>query len=74
MVFMQAMFLRFTISRKSRKKLGTKLGTIGLEKTPLLPDVLGELNIVKTDKKTATAVIVQNNYDMQVGNKIRSKR
>jgi hypothetical protein len=44
------------------------------EKTPLLPDVLGELKIVKTEKKTATAVIVQNNYDMHVGNKIRSKR
>ncbi len=44
------------------------------EKTPLLPDVLGELKIVKTEKRTATAVIVQNNYDMHVGNKIRSKR
>jgi hypothetical protein len=44
------------------------------EKTPLLPDVLGELKIVKTEKKTATAVIVQNNYDMHVGNKIRTKR
>ena len=37
-------------------------------------NVLGELKIVKTDIKTATAVIVQNNYDMHVGNKIRSKR
>ncbi len=44
------------------------------ERTPLLPDVLGELKIVKTEKNTATAVIVQNNYDMQVGNKIRTKR
>ena len=40
----------------------------------MLPDVLGELNIVKTEKKTATAVIVQKNYDMHVSNKIRSKR
>ena len=45
-----------------------------IEKTPLLPDVLGELKIVKTKKRTATAVIVQNNYDIHVGNKIRSKR
>jgi hypothetical protein len=45
-----------------------------IEKTPLLPDVLGELKIVKTEKRTATAVIVQNNYDIHVGNKIRSKR
>lgn len=44
------------------------------EKTPLLPNVLGELKIVKTEKKTATAVIVQNNYDLHVGYKIRSKR
>ena len=50
------------------------VGTIGLDKTLLLPNVLGELKIVKTDIKTATAVIVQNNYDMHVGNKIRSKR
>jgi hypothetical protein len=56
------------------KKTWYQIGTIGLEKTPLLPDVLGELNIVKTEKKTATAVIVQNNYDMHVGNEIRSKR
>ena len=49
------------------------IGSIGLEKTPLLPDVLGELKIVKTEKRTATAVIVQNNYDIHVGNKIRSK-
>jgi len=55
------------------KKTWYQIGSIGLEKTPLLPDVLGELKIVKTEKKTATAVIVQNNYDMHVGNKIRSK-
>lgn len=56
------------------KKTWYQIGSIGLEKTPLLPDMLGELKIVKTEKKTATAVIVQNNYDMHVGNKIRSKR
>jgi hypothetical protein len=59
---------------KIEKKTWYQIGSIGLEKTHLLPDVLGELKIVKTEKKTATAVIVQNNYDMQVGNKIRSKR
>ncbi len=56
------------------KKTWYQVGSIGLEKTALLPDVLGELKIVKTEKKTATAVIVQNNYDMHVGNRIRSKR
>jgi hypothetical protein len=56
------------------KKNWYQIGSIGLEKTPLLPDVLGELKIVKTEKRTATAVIVQNNYDIQVGYKIRSKR
>ena len=56
------------------KKTWYQIGSIGLDKTPLLPDVLGELKIVKTEKKTATAVIVQNNYDMHVGNKIRTKR
>ena len=56
------------------KKTWYQIGSIGLEKTPLLPDVLGELKIVKTEKRTATAVIVQNNYDIHVGNKIRSKR
>ncbi len=48
--------------------------SFGLKKTPLLPDVLGEIKVVNTQKHTATAVIVQNNYDMQVGNKIRVKR
>ena len=56
------------------KKTWYQIGSIGLEKTHLLPDVLGELKIVKTEKKTATAVIVQNNYDIHVGNKIRTKR
>ena len=56
------------------KKTWYQIGSIGLEKTPLLPDVLGELKIVKTEKRTATAVIVQNNYDIQVGYKIRIKR
>jgi hypothetical protein len=59
---------------KIEKKTWYQIGSIGLEKTHLLPDVLGELKVVKTEKKTATAVIVQNNYDMHVGNKIRSKR
>jgi hypothetical protein len=56
------------------KKTWYQIGSIGLEKASLLPDVLGELKIVKTKKRTATAVIVQNNYDINVGNKIRSKR
>lgn len=56
------------------KKTWYQIGSIGLEKTSLLPDVLGKLKIVKTEKFTATAVIVQNNYDMHVGNKIRTKR
>jgi hypothetical protein len=56
------------------KKSWYQIGSVELEKTPLLPDVLGELKIVKTKKKTATAVIIQNNYDIHVGNKIRSKR
>jgi hypothetical protein len=55
------------------KKTWYQIGSIGLEKTPLLPDLLGKLKIVKTEKKTATAVIVQNNYVIHVGNKIRSK-
>ena len=46
----------------------------GTKKTPLLPDVLGEIKIVNTQRRTASAVIVQNNYDMHVGNKIRTKR
>ena len=56
------------------KKTWYQIGSIGLEKTLLLPDVLGELKIVKTEKRTATAVIVKNKYDIQVGYKIRSKR
>jgi hypothetical protein len=56
------------------KKTWYQIGSIGLEKISLLPDVLGELKIVKTEKRTATAVIVQNNYDIHVGYKIRSKR
>jgi hypothetical protein len=59
---------------KIEKKTWYQIGSIGLEETHLLPDVLGELKIVKTEKKTATAVIIQNKYDMHVGNKIRSKR
>ena len=56
------------------KKAWYQIGSIGLEETPLPPDVLGEIKIVKTQKKTATAVIVQINYDMHVGNQIRSER
>ena len=37
-------------------------------------DVFEVYYIPEIEKKTATAVIVQNNYDMHVGNKIRSKR
>ncbi len=48
--------------------------SFGLKKTPLLPDILGEIKVVNTQKHTATAVIVQSNYDMHEGNKIRTKR
>ena len=37
-------------------------------------DIFEVYYIPGIEKKTATAVIVQNNYDMHVGNKIRSKR
>ena len=37
-------------------------------------DVFEVYYIPEIEKKTATPVIVQNNYDMHVGNKIRSKR
>jgi len=47
---------------------------IGSFKKQLLPEVLGELKVVSTQKHTATAVIVQNNRDMEVGNRIRIKR
>ncbi|MBC8284776.1 MAG: hypothetical protein H8E32_13250 [Nitrospinae bacterium] len=47
--------------------------SFGLKKTPLLPDVLGEIKVVSTQKHTATATIVQNNYDMHAGQKIRTK-
>ena len=62
------------LSRKSRKKTWYQIGTIGLEKTPLLPDVFGKLNIVKLRKKQRPLLLSNNNYHMHVGNKIRSKR
>lgn len=43
-------------------------------KKPLLPSVLGEIKIIDTQKKTATAIIVKSQLDMAVGNPIRFKR
>ncbi|MZH05750.1 MAG: hypothetical protein F3743_10185 [Nitrospinae bacterium] len=48
--------------------------SFGLKRTPMLPDVLGEIKILNTQRHTATAVIVQSHLDMQVGHKIRIKR
>jgi len=46
---------------------------LGPEKTPLLPLVLGELEVIDTQKKTATAIVVKSNIDMAIGNQIRLK-
>lgn len=44
------------------------------KKTPLLPLVLGEIKVIDTQKKTATAIVVKNKSDMEIGNPIRFKR
>ncbi len=44
------------------------------EKKPLLPFVLGEIKIIDTQKKTATAIVVKSRIDMVIGNSIRFKR
>jgi hypothetical protein len=44
------------------------------KRTPLLPFVRGEIEIIDTQKKTATAVVMKNRIDMEVGNPIRYKR
>ena len=43
------------------------------KKTPLLPFVLGEIKVIATQKKTATAIVVKSKIDMGVGNQIRFK-
>ncbi|MEK9628519.1 MAG: hypothetical protein VW455_05820 [Nitrospinota bacterium] len=64
----------YRIAEIVKKKWWHKFGAYGTVRTPLLPEVLGELKIVNTQKHTATGVIVMNHYDMHVGNKIRIKR
>ena len=46
----------------------------GYGKDPLLPYVLGELKVIDTQKKTATAIVVKSRLDMKIGNSIRFKR
>ena len=41
------------------------------EKTPLLPYVRGEIKILDTENKTATAIVVKNKIDMVIGDQIR---
>lgn len=43
------------------------------EKTPLLPVVLGEIKVVATQKKTATAIVIKSRMQIEVGNPIRFK-
>ncbi len=43
------------------------------KKNPLLHSVLGEIKIIDTQKKTATAIIVKSKPDMEVGNQVRFK-
>ncbi|MBC8286239.1 MAG: hypothetical protein H8E42_02060 [Nitrospinae bacterium] len=43
------------------------------EKTPLLPFVQGEIKIIDTQKKTATAIVVKSRTDIVIGNPIRFK-
>ncbi|MBT3366477.1 MAG: hypothetical protein HN472_00550 [Nitrospina sp.] len=43
------------------------------DKTPLLPFVLGEIKVIATQKKTATAIVVKSNIEMGIGNPIRFK-
>ncbi len=44
------------------------------KKTPLLPVVLGEIKVIATQKKTATAIVLKSRIDMKIGNLIRFKR
>ena len=44
------------------------------EKTPLLPYVRGEIKIIDTQKKTATAIVVKSRIDIVIGDQIRFKR
>ena len=44
------------------------------EKTPLLPYVQGEIKVIDTQKKTATAIVIKSRIDMEIGNSIRFKR
>jgi hypothetical protein len=46
----------------------------GFGKKPLLPYVQGEIKIIDTQKKTATAIVVKSGIDMVIGNSIRFKR
>ena len=43
-------------------------------KTPMLPFVRGEIKVIDTQKKTATAIVVKTKRDMEIGNPIRFKR
>lgn len=45
----------------------------GFGKKPLIPFVMGELKIIDTQKKTATAIVVKSRIDMEIGNSIRFK-
>jgi len=44
------------------------------EKTPLLPYVRGEIKILDTQNKTATAIVVKSRIDIEMGNQIQFKR
>jgi hypothetical protein len=46
----------------------------GFGEKPLLPYVLGEIKIIDTQKKTATAIVVKSRIDIVIGNPIRFKR
>jgi hypothetical protein len=43
------------------------------QKTPLLPYVRGEIKVIATQKKTATAVVIKSRIDIEIGNRIRYK-
>jgi hypothetical protein len=49
-------------------------GNLKPEKTLLLPFMLGEIKVIATQKKTATAIVVKSKIDMEIGNSIRFKR
>ena len=46
----------------------------GFGKKPLLPYLRGEIKIIDTQKKTATAIVVKSRIDMVIGDQIRFKR